>query len=281
MRELNEYEQSITTKFRFKLWSRFVKACKEYELIKPHDHILVCISGGKDSMLMAKLFQQLLRHSDFEFEASYVVMNPGYSEKNLHLIENNLKTLSIPAEIIDTDIFKVANAQTRSPCFLCAKMRRGALYNIAQKKGCNKIALGHHYDDVIETTLMNLLNAGSFQTMLPKLHSTNYKGLELIRPMYCIREKDIIGWKNYHHLEFLACACKFTEDSNLAPDKIGISQRAATKKLIHDLIKYNPQVEKNLFISTSNVVLEKILGYKKGNKKYYFLDDYDKKDKDE
>ena len=279
MRELDEFEQSITRKFRYKLWSKFVKACKEYELIKPNDHILVCISGGKDSMLMACLFKQLLRHSDFEFKVTYVVMNPGYNEKNLLLIKKNLKTLSIPAEIIDTDIFKIANAQDRSPCFLCAKMRRGALYSIAQRKGCNKIALGHHYDDVIETTLMNLLNVGSFQTMLPKLHSTNFKGLELIRPMYCIREKDIIGWKNYHHLEFLACACKFTEDSNNAFDGIGNSQREATKKLIHDLLKYNPQVEKNLFKSTTNVILEKVLGYKIGDKKYSFLDNYDEEDK--
>ncbi len=281
MYELNEYEYSITTKYRYKLWSKFVKACKEYELIKPGDRILVCISGGKDSMLMAKLFQQLLRHSDFDFEAKYVVMNPGYNEKNLTLIKENLNKLNIPAEIIATNIFEIANKQVKSPCFLCAKMRRGALYNIAQKMNCNKISLGHHYDDVIETTLMNLLNAGSFQTMLPKLHSTNFPGLELIRPMYCIREKDIIGWKNYHHLEFLECACKFTEENKKAYDEIGSSKREETKRLIHALLKYNPQVEKNIFISTTNVVLEKVLGYKIGDQKITFLDHYDDKNDDD
>ncbi len=280
MRELNDLEQSITKKFRMRLWSRFVKACKEYQLIQPEDKIMVCISGGKDSMLMAKLFQQLLKHSDFQFEAKYIVMNPGYNERNLNLIRKNLDLLSIPAEIVETDIFKIANAQEKSPCFLCAKMRRGALYHIAQNLGCNKIALGHHYDDVIETTLMNLLNVGSFQTMLPKLHSTNFPGLELIRPMYCIREKDIIGWKNYHHLEFIQCACKFTEENLGSEDHIGNSKRAETKKLIHDLLNYNPQVEKNIFKSTTNVVLEKILGYKKGKEKITFLDDYDKKKED-
>ena len=280
MRELNDLEQSITKKFRMRLWSRFVKACKEYQLIQPEDKIMVCISGGKDSMLMAKLFQQLLKHSDFQFEAKYIVMNPGYNERNLNLIRKNLNLLSIPAEIVETDIFKIANAQEKSPCFLCAKMRRGALYHIAQNLGCNKIALGHHYDDVIETTLMNLLNVGSFQTMLPKLHSTNFPGLELIRPMYCIREKDIIGWKNYHHLEFIQCACKFTEENLGSEDHIGNSKRAETKKLIHDLLNYNPQVEKNIFKSTTNVVLEKILGYKKGKEKITFLDDYDKKKED-
>ncbi len=274
MREINEYEKSITVKYRQKLWSRFVKGCKEYQLIKPHDKICVCISGGKDSMLMAKLFQQLLRHSDFEFEAKYVVMNPGYNEKNLEVIKENLKKLDIPAQIIDTNIFEIANIQERSPCFLCAKMRRGALYNIAKKLGCNKIALGHHYDDVIETTLMNMLNSGSFQTMLPKLHSTNFEGMELIRPMYFIREKDIISWKNYHKLNFIQCACRLTEA--LAKNEQNISsQRNETKKLIKQLLAYNPQVEQNIFKSASNVVCDKVLGYKLKDKKISFLDDYD------
>lgn len=195
MNRSDEFEQSITRKYRAKIWSRFIKAIQEYRLLQPGDKVCVCISGGKDSMLLAKLFQQLRKHSDFEFEAKYVVMNPGYNEANLNLIRENLKKLNIPAEIVDTNIFQVANAQNRSPCFLCAKMRRGALYTIARQAGCNKIALGHHYDDVIETTLMNLLNSGSFQTMLPKLHSTHFEGMELIRPMYFIRERDIVGWK--------------------------------------------------------------------------------------
>ena len=177
------------------MWSRFVAAIKEYQLIQPNDHICVCISGGKDSMLMARLFMQLQKHSDFDFKVEYLVMNPGYNEINLQTILNNLQKLSIPAKVVESNIFEIANSQDRSPCFLCAKMRRGALYNFAKQMGCNKIALGHHYDDVIETTLMNLLNSGSFQTMLPKLKSTNFEGMELIRPMYLIREKDIISCK--------------------------------------------------------------------------------------
>ncbi len=274
MNRSDEFEQSITRKYRAKIWSRFIKAIQEYRLLQPGDKVCVCISGGKDSMLLAKLFQQLRKHSDFEFEAKYVVMNPGYNEANLNLIRENLKKLNIPAEIVDTNIFQVANAQNRSPCFLCAKMRRGALYTIARQAGCNKIALGHHYDDVIETTLMNLLNSGSFQTMLPKLHSTHFEGMELIRPMYFIRERDIVGWKNYHRLEFLQCACRFTEG---AERKEINSQRSETKKLIRSLLSYNPQVEKNIFKSAENVTLDMILGYKKGGVRHSFLDDYDPK----
>lgn len=274
MNRSDEFEQSITRKYRAKIWSRFIKAIQKYRLLQPGDKVCVCISGGKDSMLLAKLFQQLRKHSDFEFEAKYVVMNPGYNEANLNLIRENLKKLDIPAEIVDTNIFQVANAQNRSPCFLCAKMRRGALYTIARQAGCNKIALGHHYDDVIETTLMNLLNSGSFQTMLPKLHSTHFEGMELIRPMYFIRERDIVGWKNYHRLEFLQCACRFTEG---AERKEINSQRSETKKLIRSLLSYNPQVEKNIFKSAENVTLDMILGYKKGGVRHSFLDDYDPK----
>ena len=271
---IDEYEASITKKFRMKIRSRFVKALKEYQLLKPRDHVCVCISGGKDSMLMARLFMQLKKHSDFDFDVTYLVMNPGYNQKNLDLIKHNLELLSIPAKIVDTDIFQIASLQDRSPCFLCAKMRRGALYNIAKSMGCNKIALGHHYDDVIETTLMNMLNVGSFQTMLPKLHSTNYEGMEVIRPMYYIREKDINSWKNYHNLAFIRCACRFTEGVDTGELN---SQRAETKKLIKDLLKYNPQVEKNIFRSASNVTLDMILGYKEGGKYHSFLDDYDNK----
>ena len=272
----DEFEKSITTKFRAKIWSRFVKALKEYELISPGDKVCVCISGGKDSMLMARLFMQLQKHSDFDFSVEYLLMNPGYNEENQKLNEENLKLLGIPAKIIKTNIFDIANIQkSGSPCFLCAKMRRGALYNTAKQLGCNKIALGHHYDDVIETTLMNMLNSGSFQTMLPKLHSTNYKGMELIRPMYFIREKDIIAWKNYHNLHFIQCACKLTESLSHAQDGSTISQRYNTKQLIKNLRDdYNPDVEKSIFKAGQNVTLDMVGGYREGGKYHSFLDLY-------
>ncbi len=280
-KETDIFEQSITRKYRQKLWSKFVAAIKHYDLIKENDHICCCISGGKDSMLMARLFMQLEKYSDFPFKVTYLVMNPGYNDINLQVIKNNLKILGIPAIIENTDIFEIANSQTKSPCFLCAKMRRGALYNLAQKYGCNKIALGHHYDDVIETTLMNLLNSGSFQTMLPKLKSTNYGMMELIRPMYFIREKDIISWKNYHNLEFIQCACRFTENCAVCDNGGGGSQRLATKYLIKELQKnYNDQVEKNIFKAAENVTMDMIVGYKYKGKHYSYLDDYDKKEED-
>lgn len=269
------YEQSITTTFRRLLWSRFLKAIYEYKLINDGDVICVCISGGKDSMVLAKLFSSLKKFMNYNFEVKYLVMNPGYNQKNLEMIKKNLETLQIPAEIHETNIFEVANAQIKSPCFLCAKMRRGALYNIAKSMGCNKIALGHHYDDVIETTLMNLLSSGSFQTMLPKLHSTNYEGMELIRPLYFIREKDIIRFAKYHNLEFIRCACKFTEESEMGEQE---SRRKYIKQLIKDLKKNIPQVEDNLFTAPDNVTLDMIMGYKKGGVHYSYLDDYDKED---
>ncbi len=275
-----EIERTIIKTYRANLWSKFIKAIKEYELIKPIDHICVCISGGKDSMLMAKLFQELKRHSDFEFDVTYLVMNPGYNEINLQVIKNNLELLRIPAVFRDTDIFAIANSQEKSPCYLCAKMRRGALYKLAKELGCNKIALGHHYDDVIETTLMNMLNVGSFQTMLPKLHSENHEGMELIRPMYLIRERDIIRWKNYNELKFIQCACRFTENCAICDNGGSGSQRLETKKLIHSLLDYNPMVEKNIFKSASNVNLDKIIGYKKNGVLHSYLEDYDKKEEE-
>ncbi len=275
-----EIERTIIKTYRANLWSKFIKAIKEYELIKPNDHICVCISGGKDSMLMAKLFQELKKHSDFEFDVTYLVMNPGYNEINLQVIMNNLELLRIPAVIRETDIFAIANSQEKSPCYLCAKMRRGALYKIAKELGCNKIALGHHYDDVIETTLMNMLNVGSFQTMLPKLHSENHKGMELIRPMYLIRERDIIRWKNYNELKFIQCACRFTENCAICDNGGSGSQRLETKKLIHELLDYNPMVEKNIFKAASNVNLDKIIGYKKNGVLHSYLEDYDKKEEE-
>lgn len=278
MERYQEIERSIITTYRSKLWSKFIKALKEYRLLSKGDCVCVCISGGKDSMAMAKLFQELKRHSDFEFDVKYIVMNPGYNERNLAVIQNNLKILNIPAEIVNTDIFAIANIQEKNPCYLCAKMRRGALYKIAKERGCNKIALGHHYDDVIETTLMNMLNVGSFQTMLPKLHSQNYEDMELIRPMYFIREKDIVAWKNYNHLEFIACACRLTERT-AEEEKKTSSQRLNTKRLIRELVKYNPCVEKNIFKSATNVYLDKILGWKKDGKNISYLDEYDNQDK--
>ncbi len=275
MNRLQEIERSIIKTYRGRLWAPFVKALKEYELLKPNDKVCVCISGGKDSMLMAKLFQELKRHSDFEFDVKYLVMNPGYNEMNLNQIKENLKILNIDAEIVDTDIFEIANSQEKSPCYLCARMRRGALYKIAQGFGCNKIALGHHFDDVIETTLMNMLNAGSFQTMLPKLHSDNNEGMELIRPMYLIREKDVKQWAKYNDLKFIMCACRFTEACSV-DNEINMSQRLTTRNLIQELKKnYNETVEKNIFAAASNVNMNMILGYKKDGIKHSFLDDYE------
>ena len=271
----DDIERALSTKYRLGLWSRFVKGIKEYQLLSPGDKVCVCISGGKDSMCMAKLFMFLHKHSDFDFDIKYLVMDPGYNKKNLDLIKKNLKTLHISAEIVKTDIFEIANAQEKGGCFLCAKMRRGALYNIAKSMGCNKIALGHHYDDVITTTLMSVLSSGCFQTMLPKLKSTNYEGMELIRPMYYIREKDIISWAKYHELEFLQCACKFTDESL---DVESAQRRKYTKELIYSLKKEIPQVEKNIFKAADNVTLDMILGYKENGKYHSFLDDYDKVD---
>ncbi|MBQ6783845.1 MAG: tRNA 2-thiocytidine biosynthesis protein TtcA [Acholeplasmatales bacterium] len=279
MERYQEIERTIIKNYRGRLWAPFIKALKEYELIKPNDRVCVCISGGKDSMLMAKLFQELKRHSDFEFEVKFLVMNPGYNEYNLDYIKNNLELLQIPATIIDTNIFEVANAQEKSPCYLCAKMRRGALYKLASDLGCNKIALGHHYDDVIETTLMNMLNAGSFQTMLPKLHSDNNEGMELIRPLYLIREKDIKAWAKYNDLHFIMCACRFTEACSV-DNEINLSRRLTTKKLIEELKKnYNENVEKNIFAAASNINMDMILGFKKDGVKHSFLETYDEEEK--
>ncbi len=273
--QIDEYEKSLSTTYRRGLWSRFVKGLKEYKLLSSGDKVCVCISGGKDSMCLAKLFMLLTRHSDFDFDVHFLVMNPGYNKENYDLIKSNIEKLHIPATFVETDIFEIANARDpKNACFLCAKMRRGALYNAAKKLGCNKIALGHHYDDVIETTLMNMLNSGSFQTMLPKLHSTNFEGMELIRPMYFVREKDIKAWAKHHDLHFIQCACRFTEEAAIDENK---SQRKATKRLIQELKKEIPQVEQNIFKSAENVTLDMILGYKNEGKQYSFLDDYDKK----
>lgn len=276
MEQYKMVERGIITTYRKRIWSKFIKAVKDYQLVNDGDKICVCISGGKDSMLMAKLFQELHRHSDVPFEVEYVVMNPGYNDRNLELIKSNLNLLNIPATIKVTNIFDVANSMDKNPCYMCARMRRGALYQIASDMGCNKIALGHHYDDVIETTLMNMLNTGTFQTMLPKLHSDNFDNMELIRPLYLIREKDIITWVNSNHLKFLRCACKLTERIDKIKTGDSGSQRLETKKLIASLISYNANVESNIFKSAENINLDKSLGYIKDGKKHSFLDEYDK-----
>lgn len=280
MTRSEEIEESIMTTYRHKIWSKFMAAINTYQLILPGDKVCVCISGGKDSNLMAeclKLYDRY-KNKDHSFEVKFLVMDPGYNPINRQIIESNLKTLDIPAKIVETDIFSVANSQTQSPCYLCAKMRRGALYRLAKEMGCNKIALGHHYDDVIETVLMNLLNAGSFQTMLPKLHSDHYEGMEVIRPLYFIREADIIAWRNYNKLRFIQCACRFTENCAICDNGGGGSRRAYTKQLIKELSKVNPQTEKNLFAASENVVLDKVLGYKYKGKHISYLDTYEEGD---
>ncbi len=276
MEKYQEIERSIITTYRSRLWSKFTKAINDYKLVNSGDKICVCISGGKDSMLLAKLFEELHKHSKIDFDVIYLVMNPGYNQENLDLIKHNLEYLHISAEIVSTDIFSVTDTISGSPCYLCARMRRGALYRLAQDRGCNKIALGHHFDDVIETTMLNILNTGSFQTMMPKLHSDNFENMELIRPMYLVREKDIIAWKDACELNFIRCACRLTESIENEKEHELNSQRHATKLLISELVKYNENVEKNIFKSASNVNLNKIIGYKKDKKSFSFLDDYEK-----
>lgn len=270
-----DVEQSLRKKFRKSIWCKFTKAINEYELVKPGDKIAVCISGGKDSMLMAKLFQELKRHNKFDFEVKFLVMDPGYSPANRQVIEENAKRLEIPIEIFESDIFESVYNVEKSPCYLCARMRRGYLYSHAQKMGCNKIALGHHYDDVIETILMGMLYSAQFQTMMPKLHSTNFEGMELIRPLYLVREADIIHWAQYNDLHFIQCACRFTEGCASCGGTEKGSKRADVKRLIHKLEQENPYVAKNIFRSVENVNLNTVIGYKKDGVRHHFLDTYD------
>lgn len=273
MERTNKIENSIRSKFHKQIWSKFARAVKEYELVKPNDKIAVCISGGKDSMLMAKLFQELKHHDKFPFEIRFLVMDPGYNKENRQRIIDNAKILNVPIEVFDSDIFDSVFNVEKSPCYLCARMRRGHLYKKAMDMGCNKIALGHHYDDVIETILMGMLYGAQMQSMMPKLHSTNFPGMELIRPMYLIREADIIRWRDYNDLHFLQCACKFTENSHI--NNSTTSKRLEIKRLIEQLKKTNPQVESNIFHSSENVSLDTLISYKKKGVKYHFLDDYD------
>ena len=275
---VKEVEQSLRKKFRKSIWCKFTKAINEYELVKPGDKIAVCISGGKDSMLMAKLFQELKRHNKFEFEVKFLVMDPGYSPANRQVIEENARRLEIPIEIFESDIFESVYNVEKSPCYLCARMRRGYLYSHAKAIGCNKIALGHHYDDVIETILMGMLYSAQFQTMMPKLHSTNFEGMELIRPLYLVREDDIKAWRDYNDLHFIQCACKFTDTCTTCNNEENLSKRIETKQLIAKLKKVNPYVEGNIFKSVENVNLSTVIAYKKDGVVHHFLDEYDQKE---
>ena len=270
-----DIERSINKKFHKEIWSRFTATLNDYNLVEEDDKIAVCISGGKDSMLMAKLFQELKRHNKFPFEVVFLVMDPGYSPENREIIEKNAKLLNIPITVFESNIFESVLHIEKSPCYLCARMRRGHLYNKAKELGCNKIALGHHYDDVIETVLMGMLYGGQVQTMMPKLHSTNFEGMELIRPMYLIREDDIKRWRDYNDLHFIQCACKFTDTcTSCNPDNA--SKRQEIKNMIREMKKVNQQVESNIFRSVENVNIDTVIAYKKDGIKHNFLENYNK-----
>lgn len=275
MEKYKEIERSIIKKYRKDIWSKFIKAVQEYELIKENDKIMVCISGGKDSFLLAKCIQELQRHGKVKFEARYVVMDPGYNEYNRDFIIDNAKILNVPIEIFNSDIFDIVEKIEKSPCYLCARMRRGFLYNKAQELGCNKIALGHHFNDVIETTLLSMLYGSEIKTMMPKLHSDNFEGIELIRPLYMVKEKSIISWRNTNDLTFINCACRFTEGCSLVND--GTSKRKEVKELIKNLKKVNKNADYNIFKSLDNINLDCVLGTKKHGEYKSFLEDYDNK----
>ena len=268
-------EESIRRKFHKQLFAPFAKACKTYQLINEGDRIAVCISGGKDSMLMAKIFQEIQRHRKVRFDLTFLVMDPGYNRKNRALIESNAAALGIPITIFESEIFNAVDHIEKSPCYICARMRRGYLYSKAKELGCNKIALGHHYDDVIETILMGMLHGGQIQTMMPKLHSTNFEGMELIRPLYLVREKDICAWRDYNDLHFLQCACHFTDTCTTChTDGTTSSKRLETKQLIASLAESNPYVEANIFKSVENVNLNTVIAYKKDGIRHSFLEEY-------
>jgi len=271
-----QVELSLRKKFKKSIWCKFTKAINEYQLVQPNDRIAVCISGGKDSMLMAKLFQELKRHDKFPFEVVFLVMDPGYSPENRRVIEDNARSMSIPVHIFESTIFDSVYNIEKNPCYICARMRRGYLYSKAKELGCNKIALGHHFDDVIETILMGMLYGGQVQTMMPKLHSTNFEGMELIRPLYLVREDEIKHWRDYNDLHFIQCACKFTDTcTTCAPDSRSVSKRQEVKNLIAELKMVNPQVEKNIFRSVENVNLSTVIAYKQHGEVHNFLDTYD------
>ena len=271
-----EIEKSIIKRFRKEIWRPFVKALNEYDMIKEGDNIAVCISGGKDSMLLAKCMQEILRHGKMEFGLHFLVMDPGYNPANRRMIEENAKTMNIPVTIFDSDIFDVVVDVDQSPCYLCARMRRGFLYANAKKLGCNKIALGHHCDDVIETILMSMLYGAQVNTMMPKLHSTNSEGMELIRPLYLVKEADILAWKDYNGLRFLQCACRFTEAAEAVAgrDENHLSKRQEMKELINSFRRINPHIETNIFKSVENINLDACIGYVKDGERHHFLEEY-------
>ena len=275
MEKYKEIERSIIKKYRKDIWSKFISAVQDYNLIEENDNIMVCISGGKDSFLLAKCIQELARHGKVHFNAHYVVMDPGYNEYNRDFIIDNAKTLNVPIEVFKSDIFDVVSKISfDSPCYMCAKMRRGYLYNKAKELGCNKIALGHHFNDVIETTLLSMFYGSEIKTMMPKLHSDNFEGIELIRPLYLVEEENIISWRNNAELTFINCACRFTEGCSLIND--GTSKRKEIKELIKKLKKINPNIDRNIFKSLDNVNLNCVLGTKKDGVYKSFLDDYNK-----
>jgi len=277
MRELTPaqcIERSITKTYRDTLWDPFIRALKQYELLREGDRVAVCISGGKDSMLLAKMMQMLQRYSDFPFELVFLVMDPGYNIENMSRIEENAKLLEIPITVFRTDIFDIADSAEKYPCYLCARMRRGHLYKKAQELGCSKIALGHHRDDVIETTVMSMLYGSQLQCMIPKLHSTHYAGMELIRPLYCVREEDILKWCRYNELQFIRCACKVTERIAHSEDGTGESKRQEIKLLIRELKKTNPNIENSIFNAVHDVHLDTFPGYRSSGEKCTFLDRY-------
>jgi len=272
--KLTDLERSIIKKYKKDIFSKFVRGINDYNMIKENDKIAVCISGGKDSFLLAKCMQELKRHGKFNFELEFIAMDPGYNENNRKLIISNAEKMNIPIKIFNTDIFEIVDEAGGSPCYLCARMRRGSLYSMASKLGCNKIALGHHFDDVIETTLLSMLYGGEFKTMMPKLHSTNFENMELIRPLYLVKEKSIKAWVNYNDLNFLNCACKFTEKENYNETD---SKRLEMKNLIGKFREISPYIDMNIFRSAENVNLNTIISYYKDDEKHCFLDEYESK----
>ena len=276
MDECQKIERSIIKKYRKQLWTPFVVAVKRYELIQAGDKIAVCISGGKDSMLMAKLMQELQRHSEVPYELEFLVMDPGYNTRNRQKIESNAALMNIPITVFETNIFDVANQAEKNPCYLCARMRRGHLYKKAQQLGCNKIALGHHFNDVIETTVMSMFYGSQLQAMPPKLHSTNFPGMTLIRPLYCIREEDILAWCRYNNLEFIQCACRFTENMTVSACGSSSSKRQETKLLLRQLRQTNPNIENSIFRSIHAVALDKMPGFKSEGQEHSFLERFDR-----
>lgn len=273
--ELEKIERTIITKYRKKIYSKFLRAIEKYDLISEGDVIAICISGGKDSFLLAKCMQEVQKHGDIDFKLKFIVMNPGFHEEVLEKIKDNSRKLGIDINIFNNNIFKIAGMQEKGSCYLCAKMRRGALYEIAENIGANKIALGHHFSDVIETTMLNVFFGSEFKTMMPKLKSDNFKGLELIRPLFLVNEEDIISWKNYNNLEFIHCACPISDYKSVSSEELeSQSKRKQIKKMLKELKEINPNIEKSIFISAENINLNASIGWKKDGNRYSFLDEY-------